>query len=92
MDLILGVLCEVRGAGHYEQHGGFNADSAWHVAHGERPSCRGGEGILSVDWGDGTDDKPAPVQSDRRPSRGGGDTDFPDRDKFGFGCTIFGCG
>lgn len=39
IDLILGALCEVRGAAHYTDHGGLKVDSAWHVAHGQRPTC-----------------------------------------------------
>ncbi|AER48270.1 hypothetical protein SEA_KOKO_85 [Mycobacterium phage Koko] len=34
-------LCEVRGEAHQLEHGGFKADSLWHVAHGERPTCGG---------------------------------------------------
>ena len=41
IDLILGALCEVRSPAHYEQHGGLKADSAWHVANGELPTCDG---------------------------------------------------
>jgi hypothetical protein len=39
VDLILGVLCEVRAEAHYEAHGGLVADSLYHVAQGERPTC-----------------------------------------------------
>jgi hypothetical protein len=31
--------CEPRSATHIAQHGGQAADSAWHVARGERPTC-----------------------------------------------------
>lgn len=31
--------CEPRSEAHWSQHGGLKADSAWHVAHGERPTC-----------------------------------------------------
>lgn len=54
IDLLLGVLCEVRGPAHYEQHGGLKADSAWHVAHGERPTCDSNKTSSSGggwDWG-----------------------------------------
>ncbi len=39
IDLILGALCEVRSDAHIESHGGLAADSAWHVANGELPTC-----------------------------------------------------
>lgn len=32
-------VCEHRSAAHIERHGGLTADSAWHVRHGERPTC-----------------------------------------------------
>lgn len=41
IDLILGAFCEVRSDAHSAEHGGVYADSAWHVAHGERPTCNG---------------------------------------------------
>lgn len=41
IDILIGVLCEVRGPAHYDQHGGLAADSAYHVSHGERPTCTG---------------------------------------------------
>ncbi|QJD52044.1 hypothetical protein PBI_MK4_72 [Mycobacterium phage MK4] len=31
--------CEYRSAAHIAEHGGLKADSAWHVAHGDRPTC-----------------------------------------------------
>ena len=31
--------CEPRSAKHVAEHGGLAADSAWHVAHGDRPTC-----------------------------------------------------
>lgn len=31
--------CEVRSAAHIAKHGGLAADSAWHVANGELPTC-----------------------------------------------------
>lgn len=34
-----GTPCEPRSAAHVYEHGGITADSAWHVAHGELPSC-----------------------------------------------------
>lgn len=33
------VPCEVRSAAHIAKHGGLAADSAWHVANGELPTC-----------------------------------------------------
>lgn len=39
IDLILGALCEVRSDAHAAEHGGLWADSAYHVSHGERPTC-----------------------------------------------------
>lgn len=39
IDIILGALCEVRAEAHYEAHGGLVADSLYHVAQGERPTC-----------------------------------------------------
>ncbi len=39
IDIILGALCEVRLPSHYEAHGGRAADSAYHVLHGELPTC-----------------------------------------------------
>lgn len=32
-------ICEHRTAAHVVEHGGIDADSAWHVAHGELPTC-----------------------------------------------------
>lgn len=34
-----GADCANRGEAHIEQHGGLAADSAWHVAHGQLPTC-----------------------------------------------------
>lgn len=34
-------LCEVRSDAHIAEHGGFYADSAYHVTHGELPTCNG---------------------------------------------------
>ncbi|ASW31334.1 hypothetical protein SEA_FRED313_76 [Mycobacterium phage Fred313] len=31
--------CEYRSAAHIAEHGGFAADNAWHIAHGDRPTC-----------------------------------------------------
>lgn len=39
IDLILGAMCEVRSIAHTAEHGGLWADSAWHVARGELPTC-----------------------------------------------------
>lgn len=36
-------LCEHRSAAHIAKHGGLRADSAWHVANGELPTCDPGE-------------------------------------------------
>lgn len=47
IDLLLGVLCEVRSVAHQDAHGGLRLDSSWHVAHGERPTCDGGDTGLS---------------------------------------------
>lgn len=33
------VTCEFRTASHSVEHGGVKADSAWHVAHGDLPTC-----------------------------------------------------
>ncbi|AFI24991.1 hypothetical protein [Mycobacterium phage SWU1] len=32
-------LCEYRSAAHIAEHGGKVADDAWHIKHGELPSC-----------------------------------------------------
>lgn len=32
-------LCEHRSAAHIAEHGGLKADSAWHIAHGDLPTC-----------------------------------------------------
>ncbi|AGK86110.1 hypothetical protein SEA_KERBEROS_83 [Mycobacterium phage Kerberos] len=34
-----GPLCEYRSAAHIAEHGGFAADNAWHIAHGDLPTC-----------------------------------------------------
>ncbi|ALF00953.1 site-specific recombination directionality factor RDF [Mycobacterium phage Serenity] len=34
-----GPLCEYRSAAHIAEHGGRSADDAWHIKHGELPSC-----------------------------------------------------
>jgi hypothetical protein len=31
--------CEYRSEAHQSEHGGFEVDSAYHVAHGELPTC-----------------------------------------------------
>lgn len=33
------ATCEYRTTAHALEHGGQVADSAWHVAHGDRPTC-----------------------------------------------------
>lgn len=33
--------CVHRGIGHADQHGGQAADDAYHIAHGEEPTCSG---------------------------------------------------
>ena len=37
---VAGLVCEPRSAAHVRQHGGYAADSRWHVRHGERPTCQ----------------------------------------------------
>ncbi|AKF14246.1 hypothetical protein SEA_LUCHADOR_82 [Mycobacterium phage Luchador] len=32
-------MCETRSEAHQIEHGGFATDSAWHVAHGDLPTC-----------------------------------------------------
>jgi hypothetical protein len=76
IDLMLGVLCEVRGPEHYDQHGGKDVDSAYHVAHGERPTC------------DGSDDKSSPSEPTSYQDSGL----WERRDHAGFHCTWHGCG
>lgn len=39
--------CEHRSAAHIAEHGGLAADSAWHVAHGDLPTC--GEASSTAD-------------------------------------------
>ncbi|AOT25580.1 hypothetical protein SEA_NORBERT_75 [Mycobacterium phage Norbert] len=34
-----GPTCEHRSAAHIAEHGGFAADNAWHIAHGDLPTC-----------------------------------------------------
>lgn len=48
IDLLLGVLCEVRAEAHYNAHGGLLSDSAYHVSHGERPTCGADESPKAV--------------------------------------------
>ncbi|ARQ94672.1 membrane protein [Mycobacterium phage Journey13] len=36
---VAGPLCEYRSQAHIAEHGGFNADNAWHIARGQLPSC-----------------------------------------------------
>lgn len=36
-------LCEVRSDAHVAEHGGFYADSAYHIQHGELPTCNGSQ-------------------------------------------------
>jgi hypothetical protein len=57
IDLILGVLCEVRAEAHYEKHGGLFADSAYHVSQGERPTCGAEETPQTVSSPDETSDE-----------------------------------
>lgn len=76
IDLLLGVLCEVRGEAHAaEHHTTVAADSRYHVLNGERPTC-------------GVDDSPVVVSSydESNPGKWGR------RDKPGFNCTWRGCG
>lgn len=51
------VPCEHRSAAHSAEHGGINADSAWHVAHGQLPTCDAGETTSPAPT-------PVPVQGD----------------------------
>ncbi|AJD82493.1 hypothetical protein SHEEN_75 [Mycobacterium phage Sheen] len=48
-----GSPCVHRSAAHVAEHGGLAADSAWHVAHGQPPTC-------------GDEDKPASTPRDDR--------------------------
>ena len=34
------VACEHRSEAHQLEHGGFTADNAWHVLHGDLPTCK----------------------------------------------------
>lgn len=45
-------LCEVRSSAHIAEHGGFYADSAYHIQHGELPTCNPDS---SARQGDNTD-------------------------------------
>lgn len=49
--------CEHRSAAHVAEHGGLTADSAWHIAHGDLPTCDRAETEPS-DQEDDQDDKP----------------------------------
>ena len=52
------VGCEYRSAKHVAEHGGLAADSAWHVAHGELPTCDpDGQDRAKRSSGDGDRDK-----------------------------------
>lgn len=42
-------LCEQRTAAHIAEHGGLAADSAWHLANGDLPTCGGQEQTRSND-------------------------------------------
>ena len=35
--------CELRSSVHQSEHGGLAADSAYHVSHGELPTCEGAD-------------------------------------------------
>lgn len=48
--------CEHRSASHISSHGGLAADSAWHVANGQLPTC---------DTGSAAQRKDAPQQNER---------------------------
>ena len=51
------VGCEYRSAKHVAEHGGLAADSAWHVANGELPTCDpGGQDRAKRSSGDGGKD------------------------------------
>lgn len=71
-----GAGCEARSAAHIFGHGGITADSAWHVAHGELPSC----------------DFSRESRGDRRSDDTAQSDDHLGRDAFGFHCTWRGCG
>jgi len=57
IDLILGALCEVRAEAHYEKHGGLVADSLYHVAQGERPTCGAEQSPQAVSSHDESNDE-----------------------------------
>lgn len=64
--------CEHRSAAHVAEHGGIDADSAWHVAHGQLATCS------DSDSGANHDD------NDRRKDDGL----IPHRDRPGFHCRF----
>ena len=49
--------CEYRSAKHVAEHGGLAADSAWHVANGELPTCDVDSGQKAKRGGGSKDDK-----------------------------------
>lgn len=71
-----GPLCAHRSAAHSAQHGGQEVDSAWHVSHGDPPTCDGDNSSDSGRQSDEVDDD-GPVLH---------------RDHAGFHCTWHGCG
>jgi len=64
--------CAHRSAVHVAEHGGHAADSRWHVAHGDLPTCDpDSSGARSSDDDDGDD---------------GGRFRIPHRDRLGYHC------
>lgn len=70
------IDCEVRSAAHVAEHGGMAADNAYHIAHGQRPTCDGSSQSTSNDDSRRNDDNDRPWK----------------RDRIGFHCTWRGCG
>lgn len=66
--------CEHRSAAHVAEHGGLQADNAWHVSHGQLPTC---------DNEPKHDDPPREHHDDDRKDDDGG---IPHRDHVGFHC------
>lgn len=52
----LSLLCEHRSSAHVAEHGGMVADNAWHVSHGDLPTCDTSE--QRHDSSDDNDDEP----------------------------------
>lgn len=103
IDLILGVICEHRSNAHIQRHGGMDADSSWHIAHGERPTCdKSNPDHKTSDDPRHDNDLPfgppkhqsddPPGVDDSTDNSKSGDPGIWRRDHVGFSCTIFGCG